>query len=138
MRFSERRLIDGSECNGLDMGYETVTHRHRGQRWKYQYPRHIRPHVSTLSELNKISLDYIDSRIMVNQGSEAQFCPISTQTPTTVDVHEVNFIHLGHICRNLEQRLKKAQLKGDEWLINLLEKEFQEMGPLCVIYSSHI
>ncbi|MGK7941222.1 MAG: hypothetical protein AB4062_13960 [Crocosphaera sp.] len=130
MKFSQRRLIEKNQSHSLDMGYETVTQRHRGQRWKYQYPRHIRPHFSTLS---KHCL--VDSPVIIHQGLEGQFCPISTK-PTTKDFgSEVNQIHLQNVCRNLERRLKKAQLQGDEWLINLLEKEYEDLGELCMIDS---
>lgn len=129
MKFSQRRLIEESESHSLDMGYETVTQRHRRQRWKYQYPRHIRPRFSTLSKYY-----LLDSPMIVHQGSEGGVCPISTKPATTGVVSEVNQIHLQNVCRNLERRLKKAQLKGDECLLNLLEKEFQDMGQLCMIY----
>ena len=130
MKFLQHRLIEESQSHSLDMGYETVTQRHRGQRWKYQYPRHIRPHFSTLS---KHCL--VHSPLVIHQGSESPVCPISTKPATTGVVSEVNQIHLRNVCRNLERRLKKAQLQGDEWLINLLEKECEDLGDLCMIYS---
>lgn len=134
MKFSERHLINDSQCNGLDMGYETVTHRHRGQRWKYQYPRHIRPHASTLSKLEITNHYTLDSREIVTQGLDGHICPISRQNSTNVNVNDVSKVPLVNICLNLERRLKTAQLKGDEWLISLLEKEFQDLGQMCVDY----
>ncbi len=130
MKFSQHRLIEESLSDSLDMSDETVLQRHRGQRWKYQYPRHMRPHFSTLSKHHLINAPTI-----THQELESQVCPISTKSATTGVVSEVNQIHLQNVCRNLERRLKKAQLQGDEWLINLLEKEFQDMGDLCMIYS---
>ncbi|MDJ0510498.1 MAG: hypothetical protein QNJ64_14780 [Crocosphaera sp.] len=130
MKFSQRRLIEESQPDSLDMSDETVMQRHHGQRCKYQYPRHIRPHFSTFSKRH-----LTNTPIIIHQRPENQVCPIARESATTGVVSEVNQIHLKNVCRNLERRLKKAQLQGDEWLINLLEKEFQDLGELCMINS---
>ncbi|MDJ0599202.1 MAG: hypothetical protein QNJ37_10230 [Crocosphaera sp.] len=78
MKFSERRFIEDYQSNALDLGYETVTQRHHGQKWKYQYPRHIRPHFSTLSKLETRSHDPLESPVMIPQRSKSRVCSIST------------------------------------------------------------
>ncbi|MDJ0845381.1 hypothetical protein [Crocosphaera sp.] len=133
MKFSEHRLTEDYQSNGLDMGCQTVTHRHHAQKWQYQYPRHLRPHFSTLCKQETISHHPHHSPVIIHQGSRSQVCPISTQPTETVAVNEVTKIHLQNLCRNLEQRLKKAQMQGDEGLISLLEKEWQDISPFCVI-----
>ncbi len=133
MKFSERGFVENYQSNALDMGYETVTQRRARQKWKYKYPRHIRPHFPSLSQQEKIADYPIQSPVMIPGGSKGQVCPISTKPTGTSTVNEVSKIHLQNVCRNLERRLKIAQLKGDKWLISLLEKEFEQMGELCVI-----
>ncbi|ACB52436.1 hypothetical protein cce_3088 [Crocosphaera subtropica ATCC 51142] len=132
MNFSERRFRGDDQSNALDVGYKTIIERHRKQRWKYEYPRHMRPPICTLSQGERMTHYPVESPVMVPQPLEGQVCPISTQPPAMYPVNEVTKTHLENVCRNLERRLKKAQLKGDEWLISLLEKEFQDMGQLCV------
>ncbi|MGK7956233.1 MAG: hypothetical protein AB4063_13440 [Crocosphaera sp.] len=133
MKFSDHRFIEHDQSNALDFGDQTVIQRHRGQQWKYQYPRHIKPHFSRLSKpegrINKL----LESQVIISQGLEDHVCSISTQPTQTFTVNEVNKIYLQNVCRNLERRLKKAQIQGDQWLIRLLEKEVEEMGEFCVI-----
>ncbi|EAZ91556.1 hypothetical protein [Crocosphaera chwakensis] len=132
MKFSERRFIGDEQPNALDMGYGTVIQRHHRQKWKYEYPRHIRPRVCPLSTQDTLTHYPVESQAIINQPSEDQVCSLSIKSPETLRVNEVSKTHLQNVCRNLERRLKKAQLKGDQWLISLLEKEFQDMGELCM------
>ena len=133
MKFSGPGFVENDQSNALDLGYQTVIHRHDGQKWKYPYPRHIRPHFSSLSRQEKMADYPMESQVMVSQGSEDNICPISAKPPETLTINEVNKIHLQNVCQNLKRRLEAAQLKGDQWLISLLEKEVEEMGGLCVI-----
>ena len=103
MKFSERCLIEDYQTNGLDLGCHTITHRHHTQKWKYPYPRHLRPHFSTLSKQETISHDPLQSPVIIHQGSKDRVCPISTQPTETVTVNEVTKIHLQNLCRNLER-----------------------------------
>ncbi len=133
MKFSDHDFIEHNQSNALDLGEQTVIQRHRGQKWKYKYPRHIKPHFSSLSKPEKRIDNFLESQVIISQGSVDHVCSISTKPTETVTVNQVNKIHLQNICRNLERRLKKAQRKGDQWLIRLLEKEVEEMGEFCLI-----
>ncbi len=133
MKFSGPGFVENDQSNALDLGYQTVIHRHDGPKWKHLYPRHIRPHFSSLSKQEKMTNYALESQVIIPQVSEGQICPISAKTTEKLTVNEVDKIHLQNICRNLERRLKNAKLKGDEWLISFLEKEVEEMGELCII-----
>ncbi|WP_107669589.1 hypothetical protein [Cyanothece sp. BG0011] len=132
MKFSERRFRGDEQPNALDRGNETVIQRHCRQRWKYEYPRHMRPRPCTVSTQNPLTHSPVESQVVIDRALEGQVCPISIKSPEPLPVNEVSKTHLQNVCRNLERRLKKAQLNGDQWLISLLEKEFQDMGQLCV------
>ena len=133
MKFSEHGFVENDQSNALDLGYQTVTQKHSGQKWQYQYPRHIRPNYSSLSKQEKITDYHIESQVIISQVSEGQMCPIFAKPTEKLTVNEDDKIHLQNLCRNLERRMKTAKIKGDEWLISLLEKEFEQMGGLCFI-----
>ncbi len=120
MKFSERRFTGDNQPNALDMGYETAIQRHHRQKWKYEYPRHIRPRVCTLSAQNTLTYHSGESPTIIDQPSEVQVCPISTKSPQTSIVNEVSKTYLQNVGQNLERRLKTAQIKRDQWLISLL------------------
>lgn len=132
MKFSECRLTGDNQPNALEMGSDTIIQRHRRQKWKYEYPRHIRPRVSTLSTQNTLTHYPVESSRIIERPSEALVCPISTKSSDLLNVNGISKTHLQNVCQNLEQQPKRWQLKGEQWLISLLEKEFQDMDDLCM------
>ncbi|MGK7882859.1 MAG: hypothetical protein AB4060_22575 [Crocosphaera sp.] len=133
MEFSERGFVEHNQSNALDLSYETVIQRHNRQKWQYQYPRHIRPHFSSLSKQEKITNYLLESQVIIPQVSEGKICPISAKPTEKLTVNEVDKIHLQNLCLNLERRLKNAKFKRDEWLISFLEKKVEQVGELCII-----
>jgi hypothetical protein len=51
--------------------------------------------------------------------------------PVVIPDETLSTIHLNNIRRRLERRLQIAQDNGDETLVNLLEKESQDLALNC-------
>ncbi|MEA5533779.1 hypothetical protein [Crocosphaera sp. XPORK-15E] len=132
-------LVDDNQSNALDLDYETMMQRHQGQAWKYNYPRHIRQAPANLSRQygriknHTYSIPTLENPHLPRQ--KAPVCSVVMPSYQEVSLNEVTKIHLGNICRNLENRLRIAKVKGDEFLISLLEKESQDLSQMCVDYS---
>ncbi|MEA5508570.1 hypothetical protein VB715_02215 [Crocosphaera sp. UHCC 0190] len=132
-------LVDDNQLNALDLDHETTRQRHQGQAWKYNYPRHIRQDPANLyRQYGSIKNHTSSIPILENQPiprQKAPVCSVFVASSSEVSLNEVTKIHLGNIYRNLENRLRIAKVKGDEFLISLLEKESQDLSQMCVDYS---
>ena len=133
MEFSEYGFVEHNQSNALDFSYETLMQKHSRQKLQHQYPRHIRPHFSSLSKQEKMTNYVLESQVIIPQVSEGKICPISAKPTEKLTVNEVDEIHLQNLYRNLERRIKNAKFKRDEWLISFLEKKVEQMGELCII-----
>lgn len=111
--------------------------KYRGQDWYDSYPRHI-PHLKPKIYRQYRGIAYSTCPIAKNdtsynfyQNNDTDFNKqlldnrrnqiVQHSTKTTDD------IHIDNIRRNLERRIAVAKAKGDDYLISLLEKEFNQL-----------
>lgn len=58
-----------------------------------------------------------------NRQAAAPSCPVRLPQLVQLMSHDVRQVHIENMRRSLERRLKMAQEKGDEQLVNLLQQE---------------
>jgi hypothetical protein len=103
----------------LEINEADTVNFNKGNQIRYSYPRHIcfngidtdRSLVLNTIALNRSKDPRIDMR--------EKFYLVSDEILKT--------IHLENLRQNLEKRLQVAKTKGDDRLVNLLEKEFQQL-----------
>ncbi len=100
----------------VDMIEGEVAGKYRGQNWNYRYPRHI-PVPKTCGSVNNIAKR--------DTAAASALVAAVESSPTAVDVAQV---HRVHICNILDRRKQVAAANGDERLLRLLEKEWQQMA----------
>ncbi|WP_293126180.1 DUF4278 domain-containing protein [Microcoleus sp. bin38.metabat.b11b12b14.051] len=112
------------ECDipTVDMIEGEVAGKYRGQDWNYRYPRHLAVpkkyggiNFTTKRDFqaqhNVTAVDALDAAVK--------------SAPTATDLAQV---HRAHICSILDRRKQVAAAKGDEKLLRLLEREWQQMA----------
>jgi hypothetical protein len=127
MQFSYRNNNYETERNLLEVTETNIAGKYRGHHWKYKLPRHI-PQLQP-----KVYLQY--------RGVAYSTCPmvkVPPHTPECASVRQMKKtsksavtstekIHLENLRRNLEHRLKSAQVNGNEDLITMLQKECKQL-----------
>lgn len=117
----------------VDMTEGAVAGKYRGQNWNYRYARHIRgpQHAQDLQYRGvHYSNDRPSPKIDENVAARvdtATAIAISAVT-SSQNREEIAQIHRSHICNILDRRKQVAAAKGDETLLRLLEREWQQMA----------
>ena len=105
----------------VDMIEGEVAGKYRGQNWNYRYPRHIR-----------VPQKYDGTNFTTKRNFQAQQDVAVASAPATVESSptftDLAQVHRVHICNILDRRQQVAKAKGDERLLRLLEKEWQQMA----------
>lgn len=105
--------------------------KYRGNEWTYQYPRHIAmPPATTQLKYRGISYNpgQAVEQVSCHQQSEKSPNKAELVIKNSKTDPKVNQIHQANICRNLDRRWLIAQAQGNEDLMRLLEKEFQQVA----------
>lgn len=135
MNFSYRGINYNQEPLTLDMVEGNQSGKYRGQTLTYRYPRHVTHLQPKILQYRGVA--YSTQSAPLNQDSissqsseKSQSCVCSlAQTPSRKPkVTTIAQIHLENLRQNLEYRLRVAKTKGDEYLINLLEREYQDLA----------
>lgn len=133
MKLSYRGVSYEYEPPTLDMMEGEVAGKYRGQEWRVRYPRHM-PVAQPTFDLNYRGVAYrtgqpADARMSATAAS-AQPTPVwavSTRNSAHTFVSEVSKIHSNNMCQNLERRIQAARARGDQQLLQMLEKEAQQL-----------
>jgi hypothetical protein len=134
MRLSYRGVNYEKELPTLEMNEGEIIGKYRGQDCNYRYPRHI-PQLKPKWYRQYRGVAY-STRPIPREGeiifpqwnSTGVYCPVPIKHPHAVVVNEISQTHLENIRRHLERRIQVAKENGDENLIDLLEKEFQQLA----------
>jgi hypothetical protein len=115
----------------VDMVEGNVAGKYRGQNWNYRYPRHItvpgegggtRYRSAQHTRERNLTVDRtVDRTVAVVENTDVA----DTAKSTTWELAKV---HQAHICNILDRRKQVAAARGDESLLRLLEKEWQQMA----------
>lgn len=106
----------------VDMIEGEVAGKYRGQNWNYRYPRHVPvpKKYGGISSTTKRNFQALEDVAAVHTAYSAV-----ESSPNVADLAQV---HRVHICNILDRRQQVAKAKGDERLLRLLEKEWQQMA----------
>lgn len=138
MKLSYRGAHYDYEPIAANMAESELTGHYRGRHFQFNYPRHI-PVPQPILTLNYRGSTY---RTTATGGTEAlvpveglrEVASTSTQSIKTslrarqALLSEVARVHRQNIQRSLEHRIEVARAKGDQQLINLLEREMQQIA----------
>lgn len=137
MKLIYRGLSYDCDPPSIDMMEGGIGGTYRGCDWQVRYPRHI-PVPQPVQDLKYRGVAYrtgetAESRVPASVPARApapEPSPVR-QAPTYVRnralKNEVATIHFANLCRNLERRMQAAESRGDETLVQLLEKESKEL-----------
>ncbi|MFP4135128.1 MAG: DUF4278 domain-containing protein [Halothece sp.] len=135
MRLTYRGIQYDSESMPLEKTEGEVAGKYRGQPWHYHYPRHI-PQLQPKLLLNYRGISYSKRPSLSYAYSSDISIPVVTpngELPTPQDFtaktqsEDIEDAHLKNMRRNLERRLSVAKQNGDEELVSILEKEYQQL-----------
>jgi len=109
---------------------------YRGHKITYQYPRHLvqlQPKIlqyrGAVYQTQSHPLNEADSQN--SEKSQSCVCSLAQASSRKPKVTTTAQIHLENLRQNLERRLQVAKSKGDEDLIDLLEREYQQLAQVC-------
>lgn len=136
MKLTYRGIQYQPETNSLEIKEGEIGGKYRGQPWRYHYPRHVlalKPklwleyrgvHYSKCAVVNSCDLREI-AIPAINPDQE-----ISTPRHFAGQMQEATAdqAHLENIRRNLERRISIAREKGNEQLVSMLEREYQDLA----------
>lgn len=136
MRLTYRGINYKPEMMPLEAKEGEVAGKYRGKPWHYHYPRHMPP-------LNpKLWLQYRGVPYSKHPVVHTSFLPELPIPAVTANgelpsppyfasqnqgMEEAEQAHLESIRQNLQHRLSVAREKGNEQLVSMLEKEYQEL-----------
>lgn len=121
--------------HNLEITEGEVAGKYRGQDWRHHYPRHmvdLQPKVG----LQYRGVPYKTCRVAAKKPMaevEVQRQQLNRslgQTQPRAVADEAEKIHLDNMRRNLERRLQVAKAKGNESLVQMLQKESQDLALL--------
>ena len=112
------------ECDipTVEMIEGEVAGKYRGEDCNYRYPRHIAV-PQKYGGMNSTTKRNFQSQQDVTAVG-APYAAVDS-APTATDLAQV---HRAHICSILDRRKQVAAAKGDEKLLRLLEREWQQMA----------
>ena len=127
----------------LDMMEGVAGGLYRGCQWSLRYPRHI-PVSQPSHRLKYRAVSYSSHAIAENRVADLRLSTTPAAAPAkktgvflnskpqTVMALDVETLHQNNLCRSLQRRMKVAKAQGDRALMNLLEKESQDLT--CALY----
>lgn len=136
MRLSYRGINYEPETMPLEVTEGELGGKYRGQPWRYHYPRHI-PELQPKLWLHYRGVSYSKRPMVYSPQQKAMSIPaVAPQGEFPSPVHftlqtqetDAEQAHLESIRRNLERRLSVAREKGNEQLVSMLEKEYQDLA----------
>lgn len=134
MKLSYRGVSYESEPSILEMNQGEMGGKYRGQQWQYRYPKHI-PQVQPKLYMQYRGVTYSTRSVPRTVNSPVAqseltgtFCPVPVKKDYQVFRNEMAKTHLENIRRNLERRLQVAKESGNDNLVNLLEKESEQLA----------
>jgi hypothetical protein len=137
MKLSYRGISYEPKSIMLEVTEGEVGGKYRGKNWQYHYPRHIPP-IQPKLFLQYRGVAYSTRALPIQQNvthsniqEQDTFCRLPIKKITTSVEEDLKSIHLENLRRNLERRLEVAKERGDEYLVNLLEKESQQLALNC-------
>jgi hypothetical protein len=111
-----------------------IAGKYRGQDWQHHYPRHM------VDLQPKVGLQYRGVPYKTCQVAKEPVANIEVQrqqlnqsferTQPRAVIDEAEKIHLDNMRRNLERRLQVAKASGNDSLVQILEKESQDLALL--------
>jgi hypothetical protein len=122
--FPRERLARSSSMTSLEVTESEIINTDRSRQAEYIYPRHVCFNGINLDRYRHANPQTICSIVPNNDTSYIN----SKETFYQASDEIVRVIHLENLRQNLEKRLQTAKIKGDDRLINLLEKEFQQLA----------
>lgn len=130
MKLNYRGVTYNRQPLTLEVTEGEIAGKYRGQEWHHTYPRHI-PNLQPKLHLQYRGIHY-STRPMVGEGSPIvplqPFAQPVRQTQPQSIVDSAATAHLNSIRRNLEHRLQVALERGDAELVEMLERESQELS----------
>ncbi|MEA5470627.1 DUF4278 domain-containing protein [Spirulina sp. 06S082] len=132
MNLCYRGVSYESEPLSLEVSESNIIGTYRGQQYHRCYPRHV-PKLKPKPRLQYRGLVYQTCPLIQTETSlNAQLAAIAKtceQKPRSQEKNKFNLadIHQSNLRHNLNYRLQVAREKGDTRLVQLLEKESQEL-----------
>jgi hypothetical protein len=136
MQLTYRGIDYEPETTFLDITEGEVAGKYRGQPWCYHYPRHI-PDLEPKLGLQYRGIHYSKRPVVQSPHLSQTHIPAvtaNTELPspqhftTQTVATEAGQAHLESMRRNLERRLSVARHQGNDQLVSMLEKEYQELA----------
>jgi hypothetical protein len=118
MSLSYRGIPYEKPSLALDTDLGEVKGKYRGQMWHQHYPRPI-PQL-----LAKPAMTY---RGVAIANTTNQACPVPVRPLRKVVSNELGQVHFDNIRKSLEKRLAIAQAREDQSLVQLLEREYEQL-----------
>lgn len=125
MQLSYRGIAHEKQPLAMEFYEREVAGKYGGCDWHYHYPRHIAQVQATTYKKYR-GVPY-NSPTMAKTAMPKD-CPIDFRRPSKVFTDETQKIHLENLRRNLERRLQVAKANNNLHLVNLLEKEFNQLA----------
>jgi hypothetical protein len=127
MKLSYRGNSYETESSLLEVKETEVKGKYRGQNWKYKLPQHI-PQLQPKLYLQYRGIAYSTCPNAKVPTESIKYCciPVKQKCPRVV-VKNTEQVHLENLRRNLERRLEVAKAGGNQDLVNLLQKEYQQL-----------
>jgi hypothetical protein len=129
MKLSYRGNNYASEAiSHLEVRETAITGKYRGHHWRYKLPQHI-PQLQPKIYLQYRGIAYSTCPNMAisGEGDKCTCVPLNQKCPKLV-VQNTEQVHLENLRRNLERRLDIAKAKGNYNLVEMLEKESQQLA----------
>lgn len=136
MKLTYRGIQYEPETNPLETTEGEIGGKYRGQSWRYHYPRHI-PQLQPKLGLQYRGVHYSKRPVVQSHHLSTMSIPAITPeaklpTPpyfaTQTSETEAEQAHIESMRRNLERRLSVARENGNNQLVSMLEKEYQELA----------
>ncbi|WP_231937559.1 DUF4278 domain-containing protein [Geminocystis sp. NIES-3709] len=119
-----------SETSLLEMKESDIIGKYRGCQWNYKLPRHI-PQLRPKLGLNYRGVSYstCPNALPIMSG-ENLVTTIENYSNTSSKVYHYKLedVHLQNLRRNLERRMKVAEENHNDYLLQMLRKESQELA----------
>jgi hypothetical protein len=132
MKLKYRGAQYQSETSLLEMKESDITGKYRGNERKYKLPRHV-PQLRPKFGLNYRGVAYSTCPNMIPAMTTNSETPLKVISPHSCIAHPVakstlEQLHLENLRQNLERRIKLAQQAQNHCLLEMLEKESQQLA----------
>lgn len=127
MKLSYRGNSYETETSLLEITETEIMGKYRGHTWKHKLPQHI-PQLQPKMLLQYRGVAYSTSpQIQIPAESSLCTCiPMAKKYPQLL-VQNTEQIHLENLRRNLIRRLELAKVNGNQNLVDMLQKECQQL-----------